>query len=322
MPERLDARRRRFRGTPSPPCSRRDAKRRTTSRRPSRRSSTTSGPRRRGGLRLHPALRRPGREPDSTADPAGRDRSARWPVCPRPTLEALHLAAARIRAFHERQRPADLDMTDADGIRLGWRWTPIDAVGLYVPGGTAAYPSSVLMNALPAKVAGLRAAGDDGAGAPGPPRAAGAGGRAHRRRRRGLPDRRCPGDRRAGLRHPDDRRRSTRSSGPGNAYVAAAKRRVFGQVGIDMIAGPSEVLVVADGGNDPAWIAADLLAQAEHDAAAQSILITDDADFADAVVDSAGTPAPGAAAARHRRGQLAAQRLHHPGRHASTMRRR
>ena len=195
-------------------------------------------------------------------------------VCPRPTIEALQHAAARIRAFHERQRPADLDMTDAEGIRLGWRWSPIAAVGLYVPGGTAAYPSSVLMNAVPAKVAGcerlvMTVPAPQGHLEPLVLAAAHIGGAqaiaalAYGTRTIAAVD---------------------KIVGPGNAYVAAAKRRVFGQVGIDMIAGPSEVLVVADGGNDPAWIAADLLAQAEHDAAAQSILITDDAAFADAAV--------------------------------------
>jgi histidinol dehydrogenase len=197
-------------------------------------------------------------------------------------IAALAEAAARITAFHERQRPADDSYTDGVGVRLGTRWTPIAAAGLYVPGGTAAYPSSVLMNALPARVAGVdrlvmtvptpegtlnplvmaavRLAGIDEVYRIGGAQAV------------------------AALAHgtatiaPVDK-----IVGPGNAYVAAAKRRVFGTVGIDMVAGPSEILVVADGANDPSWIAIDLLSQAEHDAVAQAILITDDATFADAV---------------------------------------
>ena len=156
------------------------------------------------------------------------------------------------------------------------------SVGLYVPGGTAAYPSSVLMNIVPAKVGGRRAHRHGRADAGRRAQPAGHAGGRDRRRRRDLAHRRRAGGGGAGLRHatiaPVDK-----IVGPGNAYVAAAKRRVFGQVGIDLIAGPSEILVVADAQNDPAWIAADLLSQAEHDAAAQSILITDDAAFADAV---------------------------------------
>ncbi len=196
---------------------------------------------------------------------------------------ALDLAATRIEAFHRLQLPADIDTTDAQGLRLGMRWIPLDAVGLYVPGGKAAYPSSVLMNAIPARVAGVG------------------------RVAMCVP---CPGGvlnplvlaaaRRAGVHEiyrvggaqavaamafgtasiaPVDR-----IVGPGNAFVAEAKRQVFGRVGIDSIAGPSEVVVLADAACDPRHVALDLLAQAEHDEEAQSILVTDDAAFADAVV--------------------------------------
>ncbi len=194
---------------------------------------------------------------------------------------ALDLAAARIRAYHERQMPADAQWTDAVGATLGWRWTPVSAAGLYVPGGTASYPSSVLMNAIPARVAGVRhlaIACPTPGGAVNPAvlyaaRIAGV-------------DRiyRIGGAQAiAALAYGTETvARVDKITGPGNAYVAAAKRRVFGQVGIDMIAGPSEVLVIADADNDPEWIALDLLAQAEHDESAQSILITDDAAFGDA----------------------------------------
>ena len=198
---------------------------------------------------------------------------------------ALELAAARITAYHEKQKPEDAYWTDSTGAELGWRWTPISAAGLYVPGGLASYPSSVLMNAIPAKVAGVS------------------------RLSVVVP---CPG----GILNPlvllackiagvDEVYRIggaqaiaalaygtqtiapvDKITGPGNAYVAAAKRRVFGKVGIDMIAGPSEILVIADAENDPNWIALDLLSQAEHDANAQSILITDDPEFAVAVADA------------------------------------
>ena len=203
-----------------------------------------------------------------------------------PTLAAaLDLAAQRIEAFHRAQMPADLDMHDDAGLRLGMRWSPLDAVGLYVPGGKAAYPSSVLMNALPARVAGVA------------------------RVAMCVP---CPGGvlnplvlaaaQRAGVTEiyrvggaqavaamaygtatiaPVDR-----IVGPGNAYVAEAKRQVFGRVGIDSIAGPSEVLVLADGAQDPQHVAMDLLAQAEHDESAQSILVTPSAGFADAVASA------------------------------------
>jgi histidinol dehydrogenase len=195
---------------------------------------------------------------------------------------ALELAAERITRYHEAQRPADRDEVDAAGVRIGARWRPVDAAGLYVPGGRAAYPSSLLMNAIPARVAGVsriamvtptpggatnalvlaaaalvgieeiwRVGGAQAVGA----LAYGTG-------------RIAPVD---------------VVTGPGNAWVAEAKRQLYGVVGIDMVAGPSEILVVADGANDPDWIAADLLSQAEHDPTSQSILITDDADFADAV---------------------------------------
>ena len=197
-------------------------------------------------------------------------------------MEALELAARRIEAFHARQLPRDDVFTDEAGVRLGMRWTPVDAAGLYVPGGTAAYPSSVLMNAMPARVAGVPrivmvVPTPDGRLNPLVLAAARIAGVTEIYRVGGA-------QAVAALAHgtatiaPVDK-----IVGPGNAYVAAAKRQVFGIVGIDSIAGPSEILVVADGANDPAWIAADLLSQAEHDTAAQSILITDDPAFADAV---------------------------------------
>jgi histidinol dehydrogenase len=172
--------------------------------------------------------------------------------------------------------------TDAAGVELGARWTPLSAVGLYVPGGTAAYPSSVLMNALPARIAGVDRVAmvvptPDGVINPLVLAAASISGVGEIYRVGGA-------QAVAALAYGTDTIAPVdKIVGPGNAYVAAAKRQVFGQVGIDMIAGPSEILVVADGGNDPAWIAADLLSQAEHDEAAQSILITDDDAFADAV---------------------------------------
>jgi len=195
---------------------------------------------------------------------------------------ALHLAADRIRACHDRQRPENAWREDATGARLGWRWTPVTAAGLYVPGGLASYPSSVLMNAVPARVAGVgrlviccptpdgvvnplvllaaRIAGVDTVYRIGGAQAI------------------------AALAYGTETIAPVdKITGPGNAFVAAAKRRVFGQVGIDMIAGPSEILVIADRDNDPDWIALDLLSQAEHDASAQSILVTDDAAFGQAV---------------------------------------
>ena len=203
-------------------------------------------------------------------------------------LDALRFAKARIEDFHRRQMPEDDRYTDDLGVELGLRWTAIEAVGLYVPGGTAAYPSSVLMNAIPARVAGVerivltvptpggitnplvlmaaRLAGVDEVYRVGGAQAV------------------------AALAYGTETIRPVaKIVGPGNAYVAAAKRLVFGQVGIDMIAGPSEVLVVADGDNDPEWIAADLLAQAEHDTAAQSILITNSAELADHVAGAVET---------------------------------
>lgn len=195
---------------------------------------------------------------------------------------ALELAAARIRTFHEAQRPADRDTTDSAGIRLGYRWTPVDAAGLYVPGGLASYPSSVLMNAIPAKVAGVERlvmvtptpggrlnplvllaaelAGVDTVYRIGGAQAV------------------------AALAYGTESIAAVdKIVGPGNAWVAEAKRQLFGVVGIDMVAGPSEIVVVSDAQSDPEWVAADLLAQAEHDRTAQSILITDSGSFADAV---------------------------------------
>ncbi|MGZ9089885.1 MAG: histidinol dehydrogenase, partial [Rhodoplanes sp.] len=198
------------------------------------------------------------------------------------TLAALELAHDRILDHHRRQLPKNDRYKDAQGVELGSRWTPVASVGLYVPGGTASYPSSVLMNAVPAKVAGvarivmvvpapkgelnpLVLAAAELAGVSEIYRVGGA-------------------QAIAALAYGTESIPPVaKIVGPGNAYVAAAKRQVFGQVGIDMVAGPSEVVVIADEDNDPAWVAADLLAQAEHDTAAQSILITDDADFARAV---------------------------------------
>lgn len=198
------------------------------------------------------------------------------------TLDALKLARDRIASHHARQMPADDRYTDPLGVELGSRWTAIEAVGLYVPGGTASYPSSVLMNAVPAGVAGVSrmvmcVPSPDGALNPLVLAAAHLAGVTEIYRIGGA-------QAVAALAFGTETIRPvSKIVGPGNAYVAAAKRRVFGTVGIDMIAGPSEILVVADGANDPDWIAADLLSQAEHDTSAQSILITDDAGFADAV---------------------------------------
>jgi histidinol dehydrogenase len=203
-------------------------------------------------------------------------------ACDPATLEALHLAAARITDYHRRQLPVDQDYVDAAGIRLGARWTAVTAAGLYVPGGTAAYPSSVLMNALPARVAGVErlvmtVPTPDNRMNPLILAAAEIAGVSEIYRVGGAQAIAALAYGTATIAPVD------KIVGPGNAYVAAAKRQVFGTVGIDMIAGPSEILVVADGANDPEWIAADLLSQAEHDTAAQSILVTDDAAFADAV---------------------------------------
>ena len=202
--------------------------------------------------------------------------------CAPETLKALSLAAARIEAYHRKQVPQDLDYTDPVGVRLGARWRPIGTVGIYVPGGSAAYPSSVLMNALPAKVAGVARVAmvvpsPEGTLNPLVLAAAELAGVGEIYRIGGAQAIAALAYGTATIAAVD------KIVGPGNAYVAAAKRRVFGQVGIDMIAGPSEILVLADAKNDPAWIAADLLSQAEHDTAAQAILITDDAAFADTV---------------------------------------
>lgn len=203
--------------------------------------------------------------------------------CDQKTLEALYLAAERIEAFHEMQMPESRIFSDETGALLGWRWTPVSAAGLYVPGGTAAYPSSVLMNAIPAKVAGVKrlvmvvptpngkinplvlAAADCV----------------------GIDEIYTIGGAQAiaALAYGTESIRPVDMIvGPGNAYVAAAKRQVFGKVGIDMVAGPSEILVVADKTAQPDWVAADLLSQAEHDVSAQSILITDSKEFADQVL--------------------------------------
>ena len=191
---------------------------------------------------------------------------------------ALELAAARIRAYHERQLPADALWTDPIGAELGWRWTPVAAAGLYVPGGQASYPSSLLMNAIPARVAGVErlvvcAPTPDGEVNPLVLLAARLAGIDTVYRIGGAQAIAALAYGTATIAPVD------KITGPGNAWVAAAKARVFGRVGIDMIAGPSEVLILADSGNDPDWLALDLLAQAEHDAAAQAILVTDDAGF-------------------------------------------
>ncbi len=210
------------------------------------------------------------------------DLAAAEADCDPETLAALRLAAERIADYHNRQKPEDLDYRDPAGVRLGHRWTAVAAAGLYVPGGTAAYPSSVLMNALPAKVAGVErlvmtVPTPDGVVNPLVLAAARLAGVSEVYRVGGAQAIAALAFGTETIRPVD------KIVGPGNAYVAAAKRRVFGTVGIDMIAGPSEVLVVADADNRPDLIAADLLSQAEHDTAAQSILITDDAGFADAV---------------------------------------
>ncbi|MDR3526608.1 MAG: histidinol dehydrogenase [Rhizomicrobium sp.] len=210
------------------------------------------------------------------------DIAAARAQCAPETLKALETAARRIEDYHRRQLPEDSSYTDDSGAQLGWRFTPLDSVGLYVPGGTASYPSSVLMNAIPAVVAGVKrlvmvTPASGGAINPLSIEAA---------RLAGVSEIYRIGGAQAiaalafGTKTiaPVDK-----IVGPGNAYVAAAKREVFGTVGIDSVAGPSEILVIADAANNPAWIAADLLSQAEHDASAQSILITDSADFARAV---------------------------------------
>ena len=222
--------------------------------------------------------------PDSLALPAEEIEAAIAQISDE-DAQALELAAQRIQAYHARQKPNDDFYTDEAGVKLGHKWTPVQAAGVYVPGGTASYPSSVLMNAIPAKVAGVErlvmvVPTPDGMLNPLVLMAAKLAGVDEIYRIGGA-------QAVAALAY------GTQTiapvdviTGPGNAYVAAAKKLVFGQVGIDMIAGPSEILVVADGQNNPDWIAADLLSQAEHDVAAQSILITDSKDFADAVMQA------------------------------------
>lgn len=210
------------------------------------------------------------------------DIAAARAACAEDVLAALTTAYQRITDFHRRQVPEDIDYVDATGVRLGGRWRPVAAAGLYVPGGTAAYPSSVLMNAVPAQVAGVTrivmvVPAPDGELNPLVLAAADLAGVSEIYKIGGAQAVAALAYGTATIAPVD------KIVGPGNAYVAAAKRQVFGTVGIDMIAGPSEILVVADGDNDPAWIAADLLSQAEHDKAAQSLLITDDPGFADAV---------------------------------------
>ena len=202
--------------------------------------------------------------------------------------DALVFAAKRIEAFHRALLPKDVDFTDATGTRLGARYRPLDSVGVYVPGGTAAYPSSVLMNIVPAKVAGVQRVvmvvpTPDGVLNPLVMLAAEIAGADEVWRIGGAQAVAALAYGTASITPVD------KITGPGNAFVAAAKRRVFGQVGIDLIAGPSEILVVADNKNDPAWIAADLLSQAEHDASSQSVLIADDRAFADAVAAAVQT---------------------------------
>ncbi|NJM34822.1 MAG: histidinol dehydrogenase, partial [Rhodomicrobium sp.] len=223
-------------------------------------------------LDLRPdAIRLAADEIDAAVERAGEDN-----------LHALRFAAERIEAHHRRQLPADDRYTDSCGAEIGHRWTAIEAVGLYVPGGQGSYPSSMLMNAIPAKVAGV-------------PRIAmcvpASGGEINplvlaAAKLAGVDEIYPVGGAQAiaALAYGTETIKPVaKIMGPGNAYVAAAKRQVFGTVGIDMIAGPSEVLIVADNSGDPQWIAADLLAQSEHDEAAQAILITDDAAFAAAV---------------------------------------
>lgn len=203
-------------------------------------------------------------------------------ACPQDQVEALNVAAKRISAYHERQKPEDVLYTDDVGVTLGWRWTRVDAVGLYVPGGTASYPSSVLMNAIPARVAGVERVvmvvpTPDNRLNPLVLAAA---------RLSGITEIYRIGGAQAiaALAYGTESIAPVdKIVGPGNAYVAAAKKQVFGQVGIDSIAGPSEILVIADSDNDPDWIAADLLSQAEHDVSSQSVLIADNEEFADAV---------------------------------------
>jgi len=200
--------------------------------------------------------------------------------CPAEVRKAIDFAAARIRAYHERQRPADMRFTDSAGVELGWRWTAIEAVGVYVPGGRAAYPSTVLMNTVPAVVAGVERIAmvtPPGRLQPAVLAAAQAAGVTEVWRVGGAQAVAALAYGAGPIRPVD------KIVGPGNAFVTAAKRRVYGAVGIDALAGPSEIVVVADRNNRADWIAADLLSQAEHDPAAQSILITDDEAFASEV---------------------------------------
>ena len=210
------------------------------------------------------------------------DRKAAAAKVPANQREALAFAASRIEVFHRAMLPKDVEFTDATGTRLGARYRPIDAVGVYVPGGLAAYPSSVLMNIVPAKVAGVKrivmvVPTPNGVLNPLVMLAAGIAGADEIWRIGGAQAVAALAYGTPSIKPVD------KIVGPGNAYVAAGKRRVFGQVGIDLIAGPSEILVVADKQNDPAWIATDLLSQAEHDASSQSVLIAADKAFADAV---------------------------------------
>ena len=233
-------------------------------------------------------------------------------ACDAATLDALKFARDRIEVFHRRQLPKDERFTDALGVELGWRWSAIDAVGLYVPGGTAAYPSSVLMNAVPAKVAGVPRVvmvvpSPDGKLNPLVLAAAHLGGVSEIYRVGGAQAVAALAYGTATIAP------VAKIVGPGNAYVAAAKRLVFGKVGIDMIAGPSEVLVIADDTGNAGWIAADLLAQAEHDVNAQSILITDSAALADDVERAVQSQLAHAAARRDRAGLVERIRRHHPG---------
>ncbi len=210
---------------------------------------------------------------------------------------ALELAAARIAAYHEKQRPEDRDEVDSSGVRLGARWGAVDAAGLYVPGGRAAYPSSVLMNAIPAKVAGVErivivTPTPNGEINPLVLAAARIAGVSEVWRVGGV-------QAIAALAYGTDRIAPVDVIvGPGNAWVAEAKRQLYGVVGIDMVAGPSEIVVVADGRNDPEWTAADLLSQSEHDPTSQSILFTDDAAFADAVARAVDAQIPQLATAQ------------------------
>jgi len=202
--------------------------------------------------------------------------------CSKEALKALDVAAGRIEAYHRRQVPKDESFVDEVGATLGWRWTPLDSVGLYVPGGTASYPSSVLMNAISARVAGVAriAMVTPASGGKINPLVLAAAKRAGVREIYRIGGAQAV----AALAYGTQSIAAVdKIVGPGNAYVAAAKCEVFGKVGIDSIAGPSEILVVSDAGSDPDWIAADLLSQAEHDTSSQSILITDDAGFADKV---------------------------------------